>query len=120
LVRERLFFVVMLVILLILAFALVRPFWSPILGACAAVVILKPLYNRFLRARWIKGKEKRAAGLTVLLFALLIALPIVLLLGSAASQAVELLSGWGAESADASMSALIGSHKASNRSSKKS
>ncbi len=106
LLRERLFFIALVAILLILAFILVAPLWSPILGAFAAVVILKPLYNRTLRAKWVKGKEKWAAGFTVFLVFLLIALPIVLFGGRAISQAIDFFSGSGAGSADASIGPL--------------
>ena len=60
--RERIFFFGMVLVLIVIAFFLVKPFITAILFALAMVVILKPLYNRLLEARWIKGNEKRAAG----------------------------------------------------------
>jgi predicted PurR-regulated permease PerM len=54
--RERIFFFAMVVILLVIAFILIWPFVSPILFALAMIVILKPLYNRLLKARWIKSR----------------------------------------------------------------
>ena len=62
LVRERIFFFGMVLVLIVIAFFLVKPFITAILFALALVVILKPLYNRLLAARWVKGSERRAAG----------------------------------------------------------
>ena len=64
--RERIFFFGMVLVLIVIAFILIWPFVTPILFALAMVVILKPLYNRLLEARWIKGSEKRAAAATLL------------------------------------------------------
>ena len=72
--RERIFFFGMVLVLIIIAFILIWPFVTPILFALAVVVILKPLYNRLLDTRWIKGNEKRAAAITMVIFLLLIAI----------------------------------------------
>jgi predicted PurR-regulated permease PerM len=70
------------------------------------VVTLKPLYNRFLKAKWDKGRERWAAGLTVLLFFAIIALSIVLFGSRAISQAIDFFSGSGTGSADAPIGPL--------------
>jgi predicted PurR-regulated permease PerM len=66
----------MVLVLLVIAFILVWPSVTTILFALAMVVILKPLYNRLLKVRWIKSSERRASAVTLVIFLLLIAIPI--------------------------------------------
>lgn len=90
LIRQRIFFFGMVVILAILTLILVWQFTSAILLAVALVVILKPLYRWFLARRWVKGAESRAVGGTILIFILVIAIPVVLIISGAISQANSL------------------------------
>jgi predicted PurR-regulated permease PerM len=107
LIRERLFFFLMVIGLVILTWALVWPFVTSILLAFAVVVIMKPLYNRFLVARWVKGNEKRATGATIVVFILVIAVPTFLIVGAAVSQAASLFSGLDIDGADFSLPSII-------------
>jgi predicted PurR-regulated permease PerM len=66
---------------------------SAILAAVAFVVILKPLYSWLLEKGWVKGSENRAVAATIIIFILVIAIPAVLIVGAAISQADALLSG---------------------------
>jgi len=92
-VKQRIFFFGMVAILAILAMILVWQFVQAILLAVAVVILLKPLYNWLLEKRWINGSEQKATGLTMLIFILLIAIPAVLIVGGAISQAAMLFSG---------------------------
>lgn len=90
-VRERFFFFLVLALLAGLTWLLIWPNLTAILTALALVVIIKPLYNWFLRRRWIAGKTTRATVVTLLTFIFLIALPVVLFIWMATAQATALL-----------------------------
>lgn len=93
LVKQRAFFFGMVAILAVLSLILVWQFVQSILLAVAVVILLKPLYTWLLGKKWIKGSERKATGLTMLIFILLIAIPAVLIVGGAISQAAILFSG---------------------------
>jgi predicted PurR-regulated permease PerM len=92
-IRERIFFFILVGILILLTLILIWPFLSAILAAVAFVVILKPLYSWLLEKGWVKGSENRAVAATIIIFILVIAIPAVLIVGAAISQADALLSG---------------------------
>jgi predicted PurR-regulated permease PerM len=83
----------MVAILAVLALILVWQFTRAILLALALVIILKPIYNWLLNKKVIRGKESRATIGTILIFILIIAIPAVILVGGAISQAVNLFTG---------------------------
>lgn len=107
LIRQRIFFFGMVVILAILTLILIWQFTSAILLAVALVVILRPLYQWFLQRKWVKGSESRAVGGTMLIFILVIAIPVVLIIASAISQANTLFSGLDFEGVDFSLPGII-------------
>lgn len=107
LIRQRIFFFGMVVVLAILTLILVWQFTSAILLAVALVVILKPIYRWFLKRKWAKGSESRAVGATMIIFILVIAIPAVLIIGSAISQANKLFSGLDFEDVDFSLPGII-------------
>ncbi len=107
LIRQRGFFFGMVGILVILAFILIWQFTKAILFAVAMVIILKPMYTWFLQKKWIKGSEKRATGITMLTFLLIIAVPITLIIGVAISQAARLFSGLDIEGLDFSIRGIM-------------
>jgi predicted PurR-regulated permease PerM len=92
-VRERIVFFGLVAILVVLTLIMIWPFLTAILAAIAVVVILKPVYNWFLKRNRIGGSENRAVGATMIIFVLVIAIPLVLIVGSAVSQ-VSRLFGW--------------------------
>jgi predicted PurR-regulated permease PerM len=92
-VKQRIFFFGMVAVLAILTLILVWQFAKAILLAVAIVILLKPLYTRLLSKKWINGSEAKATGLTMLIFVLLIAIPAVLIIGGAITQAAYLFSG---------------------------
>jgi predicted PurR-regulated permease PerM len=112
LVRERIFFFGMVLFLIVIAFFLIKPFITPILFALALVVILKPLYNRLLAARWVKGSEKRAAAATLVIFLLVIAIPVFFIISAAISQAASLFTSLEFDGLDFSPQEIIASVEA--------
>ncbi|HSR48494.1 MAG TPA: AI-2E family transporter [Anaerolineales bacterium] len=90
LLRQRTVLFGMIAVMGVLALILVWPFLMPILSAVALVVILKPVYGWFARRRWARGKEGRAAGATIVVFLLVIAIPIAFFVGGAIGQARNL------------------------------
>ena len=103
LIRQRLSFNLLVLVLILLAAMMLWPFLNSILVAIAAVVLTKPIYNRILKMGWVKGKEGRAAGCTVLIFILVIAIPLILIIGGAINQAASLFSGLGQHALNLSM-----------------
>jgi len=107
LIQQRIFFFGMVAVLAVLALILVWPFITAILFAVAVVVIITPLYNRFLRSRWARGSSRRATIATLVVFVLLIAIPVLMIVGGAISQANRLLSGIDIESFQTSLPDLL-------------
>jgi len=107
LIRQRIFFFGVVIVLAILTLILIWQFVSAILLAVALVIILRPLYHWFLERKWVKGSEARAVGATMLTFILVIAIPVILIVGSAISQANNLFSGLDFEGMDVSLPGII-------------
>jgi predicted PurR-regulated permease PerM len=93
LITQRIFFFGMVAILAILTLVLFWQFTRAILLAVALVIILKPVYNWLLPKRGIRGKTSRATALTILIFILIIAIPAILIIGGAITQAANLFIG---------------------------
>lgn len=72
--RSRITFYVLLAIMTILMFWLIRAYLGVIAFSFVTVIVLRPLYSRFLR--WCQGREKPAMTLTILVG---LALPLLLL-----------------------------------------
>ena len=107
LLRERFFFFLMVSLLVIIVCIMLWPFVTTILLALAVVVIIHPVYRWFLNLKLVKGNERWATGLTMITFILVIAMPVILVLGLAVSQAASLFSGLDFESPDFSLSSLV-------------
>ncbi len=90
-VQERFFFFFFLILLIFLSLLLIWPNLNAILTAVALVVIIKPLYNWVFKKKWIGGKPNRTTAVTILTFLFLIALPALLFIWLAYSQATALL-----------------------------
>lgn len=84
----RLFFGVLTLIILYFSYLIIKPYLVEIFLALVLFFQAKPLYRLILRLCW--GWAVPAALLTCLLLALLIVLPILMLTGIIASQALEL------------------------------
>ena len=107
LLRQRAFFFGMVAILAVLAILLVWQFTRAILTALAMVIILKPLYTRLEKVKWIQGKPTRATMITMLVFVLIIAIPLGLIIAGAISQGSRLFSGLDLSGLDLSLRGII-------------
>ncbi len=90
----------MVAILAILALILVWQFTRAILLAVALVIILKPIYTWLLDKWGIRGSKSRATAITILIFVLIIAIPAIIIIGGAITQAAYLFSGLDIEGLD--------------------
>lgn len=107
LVQQRVFFFGLVALLAVLALILVWPFFQTILTAVALVIILKPVYTWLFGKKWIKASENRAAGCTLIIFFLGIAIPVILIVSLAISQASRLFSGIELEGMDTAMAEFV-------------
>lgn len=107
LIYQRVFFFIFIGILAVLALVLVWQFIIPILLAFAVVVIMKPVYNWLLGRKWINNSEARATVATILIFILVIAIPAVLIIGGAVSQASSLFSALQLGDLDLSLPGIV-------------
>jgi predicted PurR-regulated permease PerM len=90
--RNRIFFWLAFLILIILTILLIRPYFTIIVVSLIAVIMLTPLYNRFLRGSWVKGREKVAVSLTLATFVGILVAPIYLIVRVLVSQLAAALS----------------------------
>ncbi|PWB55226.1 MAG: hypothetical protein C3F13_04750 [Anaerolineales bacterium] len=109
LVTQRIFFFGVVAILAILSLILIWQFTRAILLAIALIIILKPVYAWFFKKKIVNGKESRATALTLLLFLLIIAIPAIIIIGGAISEAVKLLGGVNFSNVDFSLRDIGGS-----------
>jgi predicted PurR-regulated permease PerM len=77
--RNRLFFWLVFLILIVLTILMIRPYVTALVLSLIAVIMLTPLYNYFLRWKRIRGREKVAVSLTLLAFLGILVIPIVLI-----------------------------------------
>ena len=78
--QSRIFFLITFVALLLLTALLLKPFFNVILLSLIAVIVLKPLYRWFLRARYTEGKPRLSASVTLLTFIFLLVVPVAILI----------------------------------------
>lgn len=72
---NRIFFIVVFLLLIVLAYFILRPFLTTIVLALTTIIVLKPLYGWILKQRWIKGRARIAASLTLLSVFVMIVVP---------------------------------------------
>lgn len=75
--RENIFFYGIFLLLGILTVILLWPFVNALLFAAALLVILKPLYKWLLPRRLVNDSSNRATALTIIIFILILAIPII-------------------------------------------
>jgi predicted PurR-regulated permease PerM len=78
--RSRIFFALAFLIFFILSFFVIRPFLTAIIFTLILVIVLKPAYNYFLKKKWMKGRKRLAATVTLIVFTLVIFIPVFLIL----------------------------------------
>lgn len=77
--RERLFFYIAFIILIILALLMLKPYFTALVVSVISVIILKPVYNFFLGRSWVRKRKGLAASLTLLAVFLILVIPTVLI-----------------------------------------
>jgi predicted PurR-regulated permease PerM len=90
-IRNRFFFYVVFLVLIILTILLLEPFFDVIVLSIITVIILKPLYTRYLKVDRIKDRQRLASSLALATFLLLLIVPASLILYLTISQLAELL-----------------------------
>jgi predicted PurR-regulated permease PerM len=75
--RENIFFYGIFLLLGILTVILLWPFVYALLFALALLVLLKPLYDWLMPKRLVNGSSNRATALTIVIFILLLAIPLI-------------------------------------------
>ena len=78
--RERLFFYLVFIILIILMALMLKPFFTVLVVSLISVIILKPVYNFYLGRDWIKERKGLAASLTLLSVLVILIIPVLLML----------------------------------------
>ncbi len=77
-VRERLFFYIVFVALIILMLLMIRPFFSVLVVSLIAVIMLRPVYNHIYGLGWIKERKGLAASLTLIVLFVVLIVPVFL------------------------------------------
>ena len=104
-IRKRVFFWLGFLLLVILAFIMLRPFFTTIIISLISVILLKPLYNYFLGTKIVKERKGLATTLTLLSGFLIVVIPLIVVV----RQAVTQLSGAIADVSTGEVEAFIGS-----------
>jgi predicted PurR-regulated permease PerM len=77
--RERLFFYIVFIILIILMSLMLKPFFTVLVVSLISVIMLKPLYNFFMGLTWVKERKGLAASLTLLAVLVILIIPVFLI-----------------------------------------
>ena len=83
---HRLFLLITFLVLIVLPFLLIKPFFSAIVISLISVILLKPLYNYFAGLKWFKDRPTLTVSLTLISFFLIIVIPLFFLVYLTASQ----------------------------------
>ena len=75
---NRIFFWLVFLVLIVLTILMLEPYFTALVLSLIAVIMLTPLYNRFLQAKRIGGRSKVAVTLTLLAFLCILVVPVVL------------------------------------------
>ena len=89
--RERLFFYLAFIILIILALAMLKPFFTVLVVSLISVIILKPIYNWFLGRNWVRERKTLAASLTLLAVFLILVIPLFLVVRVTVTQLADMV-----------------------------
>ena len=89
--QNRVFFLIMFLVLIVLAWMLLKPFISTIMLALITIIVLKPLYSRILGMNWVKDRARLSASLTLILTFILIIVPVYFLARTTLSQLAGVL-----------------------------
>ncbi len=104
--RQRLFFFVAFAILIILALAMLKPFFTVIIVSLISVIILKPLYSFFLGRKWVKGRKGLASSLTLIALLVVLIIPVFLMVHITATQLSSLFEQLASVDLDAALQSI--------------
>ncbi|MFA9406420.1 MAG: AI-2E family transporter [Anaerolineales bacterium] len=76
---NRVFFLIVFLILIVLAYFILKPFLNVIILALISIIVLKPLYARMLHVGIVKERPRLASSLTLILVFVLIVVPVYFL-----------------------------------------
>jgi predicted PurR-regulated permease PerM len=85
-VRERLFFYIGFLVLIILMALMLKPFFTVLVVSLISVIMLKPLYEFFFGLKRVKERKGLAASLTLLAVLLVLVIPVLLIVWLTANQ----------------------------------
>ena len=77
--RERLFFYIVFVILIILMGVMLKPFFTVLIVSLISVIMLKPAYNYYFARPWVRKRKALASSLTLLTLLLVLIIPVLLI-----------------------------------------
>jgi predicted PurR-regulated permease PerM len=100
---NRIFFWLVFLILIVLTVLMIKPYFTALVLSLIAVIMLTPLYNYFLKRKWIRGREKLAVSLTLLSFLGILVIPIILIILLVANQLAGALSAFASIDLDAAL-----------------
>ena len=89
--RTRIFLGIAFIILLVLSYFVIRPFFTTILFTIILIIVLKPLYNYLLGTKRLKGRKRLAATAALFIAAALVLVPAFLIIYLTVSQLSSLL-----------------------------
>jgi len=89
--RERIFFYLVFLLLVILALVMLRPFLTTIIISVISVILLKPVYDYFLGTKIVKERKGLAVTLTLMSGFLIVVVPLFLVVRLSVSQLTEVL-----------------------------
>lgn len=103
---NRIFFWLVFLILIVLTALMVKPYFTALVLGLIAVIMLTPLYNYFLKRKWIRGREKLAVSLTLLSFLGILVVPIILITIYIVNQLAAALSAFAAIDLNAALESV--------------
>jgi predicted PurR-regulated permease PerM len=101
--RNRLFFWLVFLILIVLTVLMIKPYLTALVLSMIAVIMLTPLYNYFVQRERIEGREKVAVSLTLLSFLGILVIPILLIALLIVNQLAAALATFAAIDLDAAL-----------------
>jgi predicted PurR-regulated permease PerM len=85
-IRNRIFFYLGFLVLIILMFVMIKPYITTIIISLISVVLLQPVYKFFIGLDIVKKRRPLAVSLTLLSFVLIIVVPIYVIVRMTTSQ----------------------------------
>lgn len=78
--RQRLFFYILFVILIILTLVMLKSYLTVIIVSLISVIMLKPVYDYFIGRKWVGERKGLASSLTLIALLVILILPVILII----------------------------------------